>query len=128
MSEKSTTVYVINLIIIFIAIVLVYITKKNQSNQPDSFVGRVPTVPIGNGYYGGSPGVYPPNVPFNQGFNQPMTYPKQMYPAKLPYYADSVAQEGRPCKNGGCGVYGACVNGECTVKTQKDTVLGVSIN
>ena len=117
--SKSPTNYALNLIVLGIAIIIVLVI---QNNLNDFFVGRVPQVPIGNApYYNLIPyGVYPNG--------QPMVYPQQMYPAKLPYYNDSVANYGRPCKEpDGCGVLGACVDGVCKVKDQNNTVFDIKI-
>lgn len=120
--QKGTGNYALNLLILGVAIILVMMAYKNIINT-DSFVGRVPMTPIGGGpyyesYYGIPPGVYPTG--------QPMMYNRQMYQSKYPYYNDTVNQVGRPCKEpNGCGVLGACVNGSCTVKDQKDTVFSL---
>lgn len=107
MSSKTTKV--LNLIIIFIAIILMFHVKQGF----DPFVGKVPQVPIGNGE---APfGVYPTG--------QPMHYNKQLYPAKMPYYDDTLRQMDKPCsKPNGCGVFGACINGKCTVKDKDNNV------
>jgi len=122
MSEnKSTSNYTLNLLIIGIAIILVILVQQNL-NGNDSFVGKVPITSIGNAPYyniGGYPGVYPTG--------QPMMYNSQYYPAKYPYYNDTINNIGRPCNNSetGCGVFGACVNGVCTIKDKKDTVFDI---
>jgi len=127
--SKSTGNYVLNLLIIGVAIILVIVAMQSINNHPphDSFVGKVPMVPIGNGmqmpYY--VPGGYPTG--------QPMMYPNQIYPAKAPYYNDTFNHIGRPCnqanaENGGsCGVLGTCTNGVCTVKDKHDTVFDLKI-
>lgn len=112
MSNK--TARVLNLIIIFIAIIVLFLARQNS----DLFVGQVPSVPIGNGMppYG----VYPTG--------QPMYYTKQLYPAKMPYYEDTLQQEGNPCTSmNGCGVYGACINGKCTIKDVDNKVYQKTI-
>ena len=122
--SKSSGNYALNLLIIGVAIILVILVQHNLVTA-DSFVGKVPMMPIGNGpfygaYQGLPQGVYPTG--------QPMMYPQQLYPAKVPYYDDSVNNYGRPCKEpNGCGVLGACVNGVCTVKNQQDTVFDLKI-
>jgi hypothetical protein len=121
---KSTGSYALNLLILGVAIILVILAYQNIL-KADSFVGKVPMVPIGSGpymesYRGLPPGVYPTG--------QPMMYPQQYYPAKFPYYNDTVNQVGRPCdEQNGCGVLGACQNGVCTIRDQNDTVFNMKI-
>ncbi len=70
------------------------------------------------------PQMYPPGV---QPTGQPMMYPEQMYP-KTPYYYDTNEHVGRPCKGpNGCGVFGKCEGGSCTVKDQQNTVFDIDI-
>jgi len=116
---------VVNLLIVGVAIILVLVVQKNltQGLSQDPFVGKVPMVPIGGGWnpYYMQPGGYP--------IGQPMQYPQQYAQAKYPYYNDPMNQAGRPCQQGqaSCGVLGACVNGMCTVKDQKDTVFDIKL-
>ncbi len=122
MYEKSTAASVVNLLILGIAIILIIIALNNLQPQADPFVGKVPMVLGGGGmpgpYY--VPGVFPTG--------QPMMYPNQYYPAKVPYYNDSTQHVGRPCQSeGGCGVLGVCQNGVCTVKSENDTVFNMKI-
>jgi hypothetical protein len=124
MSEgKSTSTYALNLLILGVAIILVIMAYQNIL-KTDPFVGKVPMVPLGGpyleSYYGIPPGVYPTG--------QPMMYNSQYYQAKYPYYNDTVNQIGRPCdQQNGCGVLGACQNGVCSIKDQRDTVFNVKI-
>ena len=52
---KSTSNYVLYLLVLGVAIVLVLVAQKNMSNElrlpppGEGFVGKVPMVPIGNG-------------------------------------------------------------------------------
>jgi hypothetical protein len=114
----STTSYALNLLIIGVAIILVILAYQSILKS-DGFVGKVPMVPIGSGpymdsYRGLPMGVYPTG--------QPMMYPQQYYPAKFPYYNDTVSQIGRPCdEQNGCGVLGACQNGVCTIRQSLDS-------
>ncbi len=123
-SEKSTTSYALNLLILGVAIILVILAYQNIL-KADSFVGKVPMVPIGSGpyfenYHGLPMGVYPNG--------QPMMYNSQYYPAKYPYYNDTVNQVGRPCdEQNGCGVLGACQNGICTIRDKNDTVFNLRL-
>jgi hypothetical protein len=118
---------IIYLVITGILLVLIIVVQnrhanKNERTMGDSFVGKVPLTQIGNGYsgiYGMPPGVFPTG--------QPMMYPEQMYP-KDPYYADTNENVGRPCNGpNGCGVFGSCTNGVCTVKDQHDTVFDIKV-
>jgi len=112
---KSSGNYALNLIIIGVAIIIVILAQQNLANGgSDSFVGKVPMTSIGNGpYYGAYYGLPPGVIPTGQ----PMMYPYQLYPAKMPYYDDSVNNIGRPCKEpNGCGALGACQNGICSIK------------
>lgn len=125
MSEKSTGSSALNLLILGVAIILVILAYQNIT-KADSFVGKVPMVPIGSGpyyesYHGLPMGVFPTG--------QPMMYPSQYYPAKYPYYNDTMKQVGRPCdEQNGCGVLGACQNGVCTIKNQQtDTVFNMKL-
>lgn len=106
--------YLLNLIVLGLAILLIIIAQ--QRIQPDKFVGKVPLTLIGNGGY--DPyfikGVYPTG--------QPMTFSKQLYPAKIPWYT----QYNRPCKYG-CGTTGVCKNGKCTGRDQNKTVFDIKI-
>ncbi len=120
MSEKNSA---INLLILGVAIILVILVYQNLL-KTDSFVGKVPITPIGGGpyfesYHGIPPGSYPTG--------QPQMYPYQFYPAKYPYYNDTVNQVGRPCdEENGCGVLGACKNGVCSIKdSPNDTVFNI---
>jgi hypothetical protein len=122
--SKSTSGYALNLLILGVAIILVMIAYQNII-KADSFVGKVPMVPIGGGPYYGNyngvpPGVYPTG--------QPQMYPYQYYPAKYPYYNDTVNQVGRPCdEQNGCGALGVCQNGVCSIQDQNDTVFNIKI-
>ncbi len=122
--QKNTGTYVLNLLILGIAIILVLLVYQSIT-RADSFVGKVPMVPIGGGpylenYYGIPPGVFP--------VGQPQMYPYQYYPAKYPYYNDTFNQVGRPCdEQNGCGVLGACQNGTCTMKNKEDTVFNMKL-
>lgn len=122
---KNTSNYALNLLILGVAIILVILAYQNIL-KTDSFVGKVPMVPIGSGpylesYHGLPFGVYPTG--------QPMMYPNQYYPAKYPYYNDTVNQIGRPCdEQNGCGVLGACQNGVCSIKqANSDTVFDIKL-
>jgi hypothetical protein len=103
--------------------ILVYQNYRNNSS--DQFVGRMMMPSIGNNYYPQMyPQMYPPGV---QPTGQPMMYPEQMYP-KTPYYYDTNEHVGRPCKGpNGCGVFGKCEGGSCTVKDQQNTVFDIDI-
>lgn len=122
---KSTSSYALNLLILGVAIILVILAYQNIL-KTDSFVGKVPMVPIGSGpylesYHGLPPGTYP--------MGQPMMYAQQYYPAKYPYYNDTVNQIGRPCdEQNGCGVLGVCQNGTCTIRQSgADTVFNMKL-
>lgn len=122
-SDRNVSSYALNLLILGVAIILIIIAYQGIK-RADSFVGRVPMVPIGSGYGPGNspfvPGVYPTG--------QPMMYPRQYYPAKYPYYDDSMEQVGRPCDaQNGCGALGVCQKGVCTVKGQNDTVFDMKL-
>lgn len=124
MSDKNTTNYTLNLLVLGIVIILVIYVYQNIC-KTDTFVGKLPTVPIGSGpylhsYYGIPAGVYPTG--------QPMMYNNQYYPSKYPYYNDTMNQVGRPCdEQNGCGVLGACQNGVCTIKDKNDTVFNIRV-
>jgi len=118
----STNSNILNLLVLGVAIILVMVAQQNIANQPpveDSFVGKVPMVPIGNGRPTGPQQI----VPGTQPYGQPMMYPQQYYPAKVPWYPET----GRPCE-GGCGATGVCQNGICTVQDQYNTVFDIPIN
>ena len=125
MPEKTTSNYVLNLLVLGVAIVLVLVAQQNMSSlpsirNPDGFVGQVPMVPIG-GRPGGSP--YPVQIsPGGYPRGQPMMYPKQYYPAKVPYYNET----GRPCE-GGCGATGTCQGGVCSMMDQYNTVFDIPV-
>ncbi len=111
---------VITLILLFI-VVAMYI-KCLAGRFGENFVGKVPRTPIGNGmhYVYGEPGVQPTG--------QPMMYRQQLYEAKIPYYDDSLHNIGRPCSGkGGCGVFGTCADGTCTVNDKNNTVFNLKI-
>lgn len=117
------------LFITLILLTLVIVVHQQYNNNKEerllkrgeSFVGRVPNVPMGNEYMP----IY--SVPGTQPYGQPMMYQEQMYP-KIPYYADTMENIGRPCKNpNGCGVFGSCSNGICTIKDQNKTVFDIKI-
>lgn len=112
----------LNLIIVGVILILLIIIQHNYQFNGDTFVGKVPQTPIGNGgmYYG---------VPGNQGvYGQPMMFPEQLYQSKIPYYNDTVNHVGRPCKNqNGCGTFGACQDGVCTAKNQEGTVFDYKV-
>jgi len=115
----------INLLIIGVAIILVIVVYQNLLPGGDSFVGKVPMVPIGSAqyapYYNGA-------VPGMEPMGQPEMYKHQLYQAKAPYYNDTVMQEGRPCnQNTGCGIMGACVDGVCRIKDQNETVFNMKL-
>jgi hypothetical protein len=115
---------IINLVILGIVIVLLFVVQQNyQNNKPsENFVGKVPQTPIGNGMH------YMYNVPGGHPTGQPMMYPEQLYQAKIPYYDDSIHNIGRPCTGpNGCGVFGTCANGTCTVKDKSNTVFNLKI-
>lgn len=107
---------ILNLFIIGVAILLVIIAKRNND---DNFVGKVPMVPIGNGRPYGPQQILPGTQPYGQ----PMMYPTQYYPAKVPWYPET----GRPCKEGGCGATGVCHNGVCTIRSQNNTVFDIPV-
>ena len=112
---------VLNLLVLSIAIILIFvILVKNNS---DSFNGRVPMSPIGNGGY------IPYGVPGQLPNGAPMLYRDQLYPAKVPYINDSVKNVGRPCGEGaGCGAFGSCLNGVCSIKkVDESTVFNMRI-
>ena len=117
---------ILNLLVLGIAIILlIVLINQNPSSRGDSFVGKVPMMPIGNGFY---PPGYVPGV---QPMGQPMIYPQQIYPAKLPYIDDSVNNVGRPCGGNDCGAFGSCINGVCSInRTDEDnntTVFNMKI-
>lgn len=123
--NKSAGSYALNLLILGVAIILVIMAYQNIL-KTDSFVGKVPMVPIGSGpyfenYHGLPMGVYPNG--------QPMMYPQQYYPSKYPYYNDSVNQVGRPCnEQNGCGALGMCQNGVCSIrKEDSGTVFNMKV-
>ncbi len=113
---------IIYAIITGVLIVLTLMVYQNYKN--DSFVGKmqmIPSIGNGNGYY---QQLYPPGV---HPTGQPMMYQEQMYP-KIPYYYDTNEHVGRPCKGpNGCGVFGKCEGGTCTVKDQQNTVFDINI-
>mgnify|MGYP000343700962 CR=1 FL=1 len=126
----------LNLLIIGFAIIIVVLIYENQS--ADSFVGMVPNVPIGGYQYPPFPGYFytntipnsPPNFPNYQSgpINQPIIYPNQMYPAKIPYYDDTINQTGKVCGEANdCGVLGACQGVVCKVKRSDNTVFDLRI-
>ncbi len=125
--SETNRINIMSLLITGVAIILVLIVWNNlkrNSNKEDSFVGRVPLTPIGNGPYYGDYSNIPPGV---QPTGQPMMYAHELY-TKFPYYGDSINQQGRPCQEkSGCGSLGACVNGVCTIKDQYDTVFDIKI-
>jgi len=61
----------------------------------------------------------------NNLYQQPLMYPKQLYP-KLPWYP----KYGQPCAEGDCGATGACVNGICAIgpKQNNKTAFNVSVD
>ena len=123
MSGSKTALFVVILLIFILSLYLYnnYYQYGSHHRGDDDFVGQVPYVPIGNGYMP----VY--SVPGTHPYGQPMMYPEQMYP-KTPYYADTVENIGRPCKSpNGCGVFGTCTDGVCTVKDQQKTVFDIKI-
>ena len=76
-----------------------------------------------NGYsFVPSPSVYENNLQI-----QPLMYPNQLYPAKIPFYP----RTGRPCDyfnapEGNCGATGVCVSGVCQRKpTNGKTVFNI---
>ncbi len=121
---------IIYLIITGIVLLLMIIVqnqyvKKNNRVTGETFVGKVPLSYIGNGnsYVNGMYDL--PHGVFPTG--QPMMYQEQMYP-KTPYYYDTEENVGRPCNGpNGCGVFGSCSNGTCTVKDQYDTVFDIKL-
>lgn len=119
----STSSNIMNLFILGIAILLVMVAKQNIQGMPspdgDSFVGKVPMVPIGGAPY------HPQQIlPGTQPYGQPMMYPQQYYPAKVPWYPET----GRPCEGGGgCGATGVCQQGVCTVRDQYNTVFDIPV-
>jgi len=122
--SKSTSNYALNLLILGVAIILVILAYQSVLKS-DSFVGKVPMVPIGSG-----PGPGPYGIPMGvHPTGQPMMYPYQYYQAKYPYYNDTVNQIGRPCdEQNGCGVFGACQNGVCSIRQpDSDTVFNVKL-
>ncbi len=117
---ESTSGNIMNLFILGIAILLVMVARQNIENAPnnDNFVGKVPMVPIGGGRAHGPQQILPGTQPYGQ----PMMYPQQYYPAKVPWFPET----GRPCE-GGCGATGVCKDGVCTVKDQYNTVFDIPI-
>lgn len=125
MSSVPSKNYILNLVILGIAIVLVVVARRNT----DLFVGRVPITPIGGEQY-----------PFMaaQPIGQPMMYQRQLYPARVPWGNlipsrnswigggnpsgnggnPSGIDMGRPCE-GGCGDTGVCQEGVCTTVKNK---------
>lgn len=112
--------YISNLFILAIAIILVFIAKRNYADyfQPETFVANVPKTPIGN-----APpieGVYPTG--------QPMVYKIQQWPARIPYQP----KPNTPCtKNESndkveCpGAIGVCKDGICTPGQINKTAFGI---
>lgn len=109
LSEKIT-----NLFVLGVAIILVYIAKRNYK---DYFVPDVRQTSIGNGQ---KPiGSYPTG--------QPMQFKEQMWPARVPYQP----MPGTPCGTSeytgrvSCpGATGICQDGVCQPKKFDRTVFG----
>lgn len=113
---------VTNLAIIAVAFIFVFLVYKKTCNGNDDFVGRVPIPPIGG--YGAYIGYPPYQMPGVYPTGQPMMYPQQLYPAKMPYYPEF----GQVCKNTqDCGATGLCVNGSCTVKDKAGSVFNTKL-
>jgi len=113
--------YISNLFVLAIAIMLVYLAKRNYMDyfRPENFVPHVPKTPIGNGQP-------PPGEIGPQG--QPMTYKYQMWPARIPYQP----KPNTPCttnqSNGKVecpGAIGVCQDGICTPGKFNRTVFGI---
>jgi len=117
---------ILNIVILSVAVVLIVYAKQIMYSTTDSFVGKVPTTSIGNGY-----GNYknPYSIPGQANVvGHPMVYPQQFYHPKMPYVNDSIKQLGKPCENANsCGVLGACQNGVCSVKGQDSTVWNMKL-
>ena len=111
---------VTNLFVLAIAIILVYVAKKNFK---DYFVPIVRQTPIGNG---GQPlGPYPIGPPVG---NQPMQFQQQLWPVRVPYEPIP----GTPCGKSEytdrieCpGATGICQDGVCQPKKFDRTVFGI---
>lgn len=114
MADKNTA-NAINLFILGISIILIVIVYQNlYKSKSDLFVGKLPIV-------GGGPN--PPLQPGTYPYGQPQMYSQQYYPAKYPYYDDTLNQYNKPCdKQNGCGVLGACKNGICTIKNENNLI------
>ena len=104
--------YISNLFVLAIAIMLVYMAKRNYMDyfRPENFVPDVPKTPIGS-----DPTPIFDRAGYPQG--QPMTYKTQMWPARIPYQP----KPNTPCttnqSNGKVecpGAIGVCKDGFCT--------------
>ncbi len=117
MSEKS--IKLINLILISAAIIFIIVYSDAGAIFQETFSGRLPKLP-NNGMFANDMPNYNSNLE-----EQPYLYEKQLFPAKVPYYDDTMRHYGRPCNNeGGCGVLGACINGKCNIKDKNYPVMG----
>jgi hypothetical protein len=124
-AEKTTGSYVLNLLILGVTIILVLVAKNNPMFANLGMPNRPPQEGFGGG--GGGFGGYNYMPRGVQPTGQPMMYPRQIYPAKMPYYPET----GRPC-NGklssmGCGSTGVCTDGICHMKDQNNTVFNIPV-
>ena len=128
--------YISNLFVLAIAIMLIYLAKRNYRNGPENFVPNVPVTPIGSG-----PRI-DPLVEGGHPQGQPMTYKTQMWPARVPHQP----KPNTPCttnqSNGKVecpGAIGVCQDGICTpgkfnrtVSDRRDalrrTVFGIPVS
>ena len=117
MSKSNGNDNIRNLLILGVAIILVLVAMNNQGPPQDPFVGKVPMVGIGGAPY------HPMQIlPGQHPTGQPMMYPMQYFPAKVPWFPET----GRPCE-GGCGATGVCQDGVCQVKDQYNTVFDIPV-
>lgn len=119
-SIRVSRTNIINLFILAIAIILVCLAKNKFS---ELFVPQVQLPPyldsygaqgghVANSYPSLAGGVHP------QG--NPNRFQNQIYPARIPYYAEL----GRPCTNQkDCGVLGKCEGGSCNSIPYEKTVF-----
>ena len=117
MNKTTLQTHIVNLFILGTAIILVFVAKRNFK---DYFVANVPHTAIGNGGYPTNPqGGYP------QG--QPMRFPKQLYPARVPYQPKPDSQPFVNPQNGwnGYGATGVCTDGVCHPKQFDKTVFNI---
>ena len=113
--------YISNLFVLAIAIMLIYLAKRNYRNGPENFVPNVPVTPIGSG----------PLVEGGHPQGQPMTYKTQMWPARVPHQP----KPNTPCTTNQSigkvecpGAIGVCQDGICTPGKFNRTVFGIPVS